>query len=344
MTTLISNTTYCFCTLALGQNYRNLALTLAQDLAQCAPFIQIVILTDRPQAFQHCPNVLAFEHQQQTLGCYHDKQFVLKRSLSLFEACIFVDADMRILAAIPAGLVWQPGITAKIVWTNIVKHNKNEFEIGLMRKVSQKLGLKLEDISFVHECLFVVARDQGKELEFLDQWAKISAYLEMWGHCRGEGSTIGLAAAKVGLSIRRDELLWMWNRQARLGHLYDSSTGFRLPNGAIRSPNAAWVSQSRWNALTLDQRKKWVPLCPDFIVELKSPSDEVEDLRLKMQEYVENGLLLGWLINPEMQRVEVYRGTISIDILNFPTELSADEIMPGFVLNLAGILEFRKQV
>ena len=206
MTTLISNTTYCFCTLALGQNYRNLALTLAQDLAQYAPSIQIVILTDRPQAFQHCPNVLAFEHQQQTLGCYHDKQFVLKRSLSLFEACIFVDADMRILAAIPAGLVWQPGITAKIVWANIVKHNKNEFEIGLLRKVAQKLELKLEDISFVHECLFVVARDQGKELEFLDQWAKISAYLEMWGHCRGEGSTIGLAAAKVGLSIRRDEL------------------------------------------------------------------------------------------------------------------------------------------
>jgi len=104
------------------------------------------------------------------------------------------------------------------------------------------------------------------------------------------------------------------------------------------------VSQSRWNALTLDQRKKWVPLCPDFIVELKSPSDEVEDLRLKMQEYVENCLLLGWLINPETQRVEVYRGTMSIDILNSPTELSADEIMPGFVLNLTGILELRKQV
>ena len=104
------------------------------------------------------------------------------------------------------------------------------------------------------------------------------------------------------------------------------------------------MSQSRWTALTLDQRKKWVPLCPDFIVELKSPSDEVEDLRLKMQEYVENGLLLGWLINPETQRVEVYRGTMSIDILNSPTELSADEIMPGFVLNLAGILELRKQV
>lgn len=161
------------------------------------------------------------------------------------------------------------------------------------------------------------------------------------------GSLVIMALTDGETGERNAELngqLWMWNRQARLGHLYDSSTGFRLPNGAIRSPNAAWVSQSRWTALTLDQRKKWVPLCPDFIVELKSPSDEVEDLRLKMQEYVENGLLLGWLINPETQRVEVYRGTMSIDILNSPTELSADEIMPGFVLNLAGILELRKQV
>ena len=204
MTTLPA--TYCFCTLALGRNYCNLALTLAQDLAQYAPSVQIVILTDRPKAFQHCPNVLAFEHHQQTLGCYHDKQFVLRRSLSLFEACIFVDADMRILAPIPADLVWEPGITAKIVWANIVKHNKNEAEIKLLRKVSQKLGLKLEEISFVHECLFVVARDQGRELEFLDQWAKISTYLELWGLCRGEGHTIGLAAAKVGLTIRRNEL------------------------------------------------------------------------------------------------------------------------------------------
>ena len=201
-----SNASYCFCTLALGRNYCNLALTLAQDLAQYAPSIQIVILTDRPQAFQHCPNVLAFEHHQQTLGCYHDKQFVLRRSIGLFEACIFVDADMRILAPIPADLVWQPGITAKIVWANIAKHCQNESEIRLLRQISQKLGLKLEHISFVHECLFVVARDQGRELEFLDQWAKISTYLELWGLCRGEGNTIGLAAAKVGLTIRRDEL------------------------------------------------------------------------------------------------------------------------------------------
>lgn len=157
-----------------------------------------------------------------------------------------------------------------------------------------------------------------------------------------QGSLIIMALTGGETGERNAELngqLWMWNRQARLGHLYDSSTGFRLPNGAIRSPDAAWVIQSRWNALTPSQRKKWVPLCPDFIVELKSPSDEVEDLRLKMQEYIENGLLLGWLIDPDTQMVEVYRVGKSIEFLNSPTELSGDEIMPGFVLNLVGILQ-----
>ena len=132
--------------------------------------------------------------------------------------------------------------------------------------------------------------------------------------------------------------LWLWNRQARLGHLYDSSTGFRLPNGAIRSPDAAWVSQARWEALTPEQRQKWVPLCPDFVVELKSASDDIEDLRLKMQEYLNNGLRLGWLIDPETQTVEVYRANQPVESLSNPTEISAEDIMPGFVLSLAGIL------
>ena len=132
--------------------------------------------------------------------------------------------------------------------------------------------------------------------------------------------------------------LWLWNRQAGLGHIYDSSTGFRLPNGAIRSPDAAWVSQVRWAALTPEQRQKWVPLCPDFVVELKSDSDDIEDLRLKMHEYLDNGLKLGWLIDPKTKTVEVYRGKQPVASLSNPTEISGEEIMPGFVLNLAGIL------
>ena len=132
--------------------------------------------------------------------------------------------------------------------------------------------------------------------------------------------------------------LWLWNRQAKLGHIYDSSTGFRLPNGAIRSPDAAWVSQSRWDALTPEQRKKWVPLCPDFVVELKSPSDDILDLQTKMLEYQENGLKLGWLIDPDRQIIEVYEADRPVELLNNPEEISADGIMSGFVLKLAGIL------
>jgi len=132
--------------------------------------------------------------------------------------------------------------------------------------------------------------------------------------------------------------LWLWNRQVRLGHLYDSSTGFRLPNDAIRSPDAAWVSQTRWETLTPEQRQKWIPLCPDFVVELKSSSDDIEDLRLKMQEYIDNGLKLGWLIDPDTKTVEIYRANQLVESLSNPTEISGEELMPGLVLSLAGIL------
>ena len=132
--------------------------------------------------------------------------------------------------------------------------------------------------------------------------------------------------------------LWLWNRQAKLGHIYDWSTGFRLPNGAIRLPDAAWVSQSRWDALTPEQRKKWVPLCPDFVVALKSPSDDIADLQTKMLEYQENGLKLSWLIDPDRQLVEVCQADGSMELLSNPEEISADEIMAGFVLKLTGIL------
>ncbi|MCY7405958.1 MAG: Uma2 family endonuclease, partial [Alkalinema sp. CAN_BIN05] len=132
--------------------------------------------------------------------------------------------------------------------------------------------------------------------------------------------------------------LWLWNRQAKLGHIYDSSTGFRLPHGAIRSPDAAWVCQSSWDALTPEQRKKWVPLCPDFVVELKSPSDDIADLQTKMLEYQENGLKMGWFIDPDQQVVEVYQADRPVELLNNPQEISADGIMSGFVLKLAGIL------
>jgi len=130
----------------------------------------------------------------------------------------------------------------------------------------------------------------------------------------------------------------LWNRQSKLGFVFDSSTGFKLPNGATRSPDASWVRQDRWESLTPEQRQKFPPLCPDFVLELRSPSDSLETVREKMQEYLNNGCRLGWLIDPQNQRVEIYRLNQEVEIVRSPTTLSGEDVLPGFVLDLTGIL------
>ncbi|MBF2079859.1 MAG: Uma2 family endonuclease [Synechococcales cyanobacterium T60_A2020_003] len=121
------------------------------------------------------------------------------------------------------------------------------------------------------------------------------------------------------------------------GLVFDSSTGFILPNGAIRSPDVAWVRKDRINALQPDPNR-FLPLCPDFAVELRSASDDLSTLQAKMQEYLDNGMQLGWLLNPLDQQVEIYRNGQSVEILQSPTELPGELVLPGFVLNLEGIL------
>ncbi|MEG4406543.1 Uma2 family endonuclease [Microcoleus sp. MON2_D5] len=119
-----------------------------------------------------------------------------------------------------------------------------------------------------------------------------------------------------------------------LGEGFDSSTGFILPNGARLSPDASWVSRTRWEALTPKQRKGFVPLCPDFVVELRSASDSLSTLQTKMREYIDNGARLGWLIDPQNPQVEIYRQQAEVEILINPAELSGEDVLPGFVLNL----------
>ncbi|MDY7014730.1 MAG: Uma2 family endonuclease [Cyanobacteriota bacterium] len=119
-----------------------------------------------------------------------------------------------------------------------------------------------------------------------------------------------------------------------LGEAFDSSTGFMLPNGAIRSPDASWVSRDRWEALSSKQRKGFAPLCPDFVVELRSESDSLTQLRSKMQEYMDNGARLGWLLDPQNRQVEIYRRGVAVEVLENPTTLSGEEVLPGFILNL----------
>ncbi|MEQ8466471.1 Uma2 family endonuclease [Coleofasciculus sp. E1-EBD-02] len=126
----------------------------------------------------------------------------------------------------------------------------------------------------------------------------------------------------------------LWNRQTRLGVGFDSSTCFKLPNGANRSPDLAWVRQERWDALSPEQRTKFPPICPDFVVELMSPSDTLKATQDKMKEYRENGVRLGWLIAPEQRRVEIYRPQQAVEILEAPDTLSGEEVLPGFTLDL----------
>jgi Uma2 family endonuclease len=131
--------------------------------------------------------------------------------------------------------------------------------------------------------------------------------------------------------------IWTWNEQTELGEVFDSSTGFTLPNKADRSPDASWVEKSRWSALTPEQREKFIPLCPDFVIELVSPSDSLKKTQEKMQEYLENGCRLGWLINRKKREVEIYRPGQDVEVLQSPLTLSGENVLPGFVLNLQKI-------
>ncbi|MGK7902668.1 MAG: Uma2 family endonuclease [Hormoscilla sp.] len=134
-------------------------------------------------------------------------------------------------------------------------------------------------------------------------------------------------------SICGELYLW-WRNAGERGKTFDSSTGFILPNGATRSPDASWVSQERWDALNPEKKDTFANICPDFVVELRSASDTLKSLQEKMQEYMDNGAVLGWLIDPQNRKVEVYRLGSEVEVLSNPAELSGEAVLPGFRLNL----------
>lgn len=141
-----------------------------------------------------------------------------------------------------------------------------------------------------------------------------------------------------GKSGKREAELIMkvgiWNEQSQLGEVFSSSTCFRLPKGGERSPDVAWVSRDRWQSLNIQEQEKFPPLCPDFVIELRSRTDSLKSLQEKMLEYLENGLRLGWLIDPQEQQVEIYRQGQSVEILSLPAMLSGEDILCGFTLEL----------
>jgi Uma2 family endonuclease len=129
----------------------------------------------------------------------------------------------------------------------------------------------------------------------------------------------------------------LWNEKNHGGEVFDSSTGFTLPNGGDRSPDVSWVEKSRWDALTKEQKEKFIPLCPDFVIEILSPNDSLKKTQNKMQEYMENGCRLGWLINRKKQEVEISRPKQNVEVLKLPQTLSGEDVLPGFILNLQKI-------
>jgi Uma2 family endonuclease len=127
----------------------------------------------------------------------------------------------------------------------------------------------------------------------------------------------------------------LWNRSSKIGKVFDSSTGFKLPNTATRSPDAAWVSLERWKALSEEDRKKFPPLCPDFVIELMSESDSLHYSQDKMKEWMENGCRLGWLIDINAQKVYVYHDAQQPEVVpSFEEMLSGEEVLKGFTLDL----------
>ncbi|WP_310393713.1 Uma2 family endonuclease [Hymenobacter sp.] len=158
---------------------------------------------------------------------------------------------------------------------------------------------------------------------------------------RADGTIEFLTMTGGTTGRRNSELitdLTIWNRQGRAGFVFDSSTGFRLPNGAVRSPDAAWVRAEAWQALPAGQQEKFPPLCPDFVVELLSPSDSVTDLVTKMQEYIADGCRLAWLIDPKTETARVFRADGSVSVAkSFAETLGGEDVLPGFAFPLAAL-------
>lgn len=155
-----------------------------------------------------------------------------------------------------------------------------------------------------------------------------------------KGELIIMPPAGATTSGRNSDLnaqLHIWSRQDGTGKTFDSSCGFTLPNGAVLSPDASWILLSRWEALTETQRDRFAPIAPDFVIELRSPSDRLTILQAKMVEYIDNGVRLGWLIDPQNKRVYVYRQDHTVETMEEPDTVSGDPLLPGFVLEMQRI-------
>ncbi len=174
--------------------------------------------------------------------------------------------------------------------------------------------------------------------EELYQFSQINPDLRIERNAQGEliimsptGGETGERNAEITMQLR------LWAKRDGTGATFDSSTGFRLPDGSVRSPDAAWVRRTRLDQLTTEQRSGFIPLCPDFVIELRSPSDNLADLQDKMQEYIDNGAEMGWLIDTHQRRVYIYRPGEAVQEIDNAEMISGDPLLSQFQLDLREI-------
>ncbi|WP_017302684.1 Uma2 family endonuclease [Spirulina subsalsa] len=180
------------------------------------------------------------------------------------------------------------------------------------------------------------ALDMTEEQFF--EFCQINSNYRIERNAKGELLVMSPSGSETGhCKAKLTQQLGNWSDEDGTGIDFDSSAGFRLPNGAERSPDASWVRIEKWQAIPPQQRQRFAPLCPDFVVELRSPSDNLKPLQEKMEEYLENGASLGWLIDRKNRRVYIYRPESPVECLQSPETLEGDPLLSGFVLKLEKI-------
>ncbi len=169
-------------------------------------------------------------------------------------------------------------------------------------------------------------------------FCQLNSHLRIERTATGELIIMSPVGSETGnRNLKLIQQLANWTDTDNTGIAFDSSAGFTLPNGATRSPDASWIELTKWNSLSSEQKTKFAPICPDFVVELKSPSDSLKQLQEKMQEYIDNGAYLGWLIDRTTCQVYIYQPNRDVQCLDNPKIISGEPILPGFVLDLAKI-------
>ena len=208
---------FCFCTLTMGNKYRQLTSLLAKDIEEYSPGTTLIIFTDKPSDFSNYKNVIAYQYKRHDVAYHYERRFAIAKALSMFNSCIYMDGDMRICAPVPPEMKWLPGITA-ISCTSMIEHIKGLLEktnpprpnqvkaFEFYQKMARKVDLDIEadQVIWINESLFVVTKDGGKEIEFLKLWDKLAIYADLHGYHDAPCYPIGLAAKKTGFTIRRD--------------------------------------------------------------------------------------------------------------------------------------------